>query len=53
MERTAKAQGSGVDSSQEVAELPYPASSLWNDAWHRLIRNKGAVAGHGGHTYIC
>ncbi len=45
MERTAKAQGSVVDSSQEVAELPYPASSLWNDAWHRLIRNKGAVAG--------
>lgn len=45
MVRIAKAQQAAVESVEDVAELHHKSRSLWGDAWQRLIRNKGAVAG--------
>jgi len=45
MIRTAEAKSTITQPRDEVADLPYPSTSLWRDAWRRLIRNKAAVAG--------
>ena len=45
MVRIAKAETPAFQPRAEVAELPYPSTSLWRDAWRRLIRNKAAVLG--------
>ncbi|MFN2189340.1 MAG: ABC transporter permease, partial [Candidatus Promineifilaceae bacterium] len=45
MAQLAKAERTVVQSQLDVAELPYPSTSLWRDAWRRLIRNKAAVVG--------
>lgn len=45
MAHVADAERTSITSVEEVAELPYPSRSLWGDAWLRLSRNKGAVAG--------
>ncbi|HET6443612.1 MAG TPA: ABC transporter permease [candidate division Zixibacteria bacterium] len=45
MVRIAKAETTTLRPREEVAELPYPSTSLWQDAWQRLIRNKAAVVG--------
>jgi len=41
----AEAETTAPQPQEEVAELPYPSTCLWQDAWRRLIRNKAAVAG--------
>jgi len=45
MVRIAEAERTAIPTRDEVAELPYPSTSLWRDAWRRLIRNKAAVLG--------
>jgi ABC-type dipeptide/oligopeptide/nickel transport system permease subunit len=45
MVQIAKAETAALKPREEVAELPYPSTSLWQDAWQRLLRNKAAVAG--------
>jgi ABC-type dipeptide/oligopeptide/nickel transport system permease subunit len=45
MVRIAEAESTAIATRDEVAELPYPSTSLWRDAWRRLIRNKAAVLG--------
>jgi ABC-type dipeptide/oligopeptide/nickel transport system permease subunit len=45
MVRIAEAESTAIPTRDEVAELPYPSTSLWRDAWRRLIRNKAAVLG--------
>lgn len=45
MANLVEARAGALQTDSDVAELPYPARSLWQDAWQRLIRNKAAVAG--------
>src|SRR5215469_10514961 len=45
MASSTPASATSYDATEIVADVPAASSSLWRDAWRRLLHNKLAVAG--------